>query len=128
MNTSNQTQSWTAPLLAEPTLLTTNFGVAIVKIMHQFDIPELPVIKDGIEVGRLILSHGTALGITLIGIGWQKMEEQRIRQIITDADRHDLPLQSGVFESWDLEGWKRLNDYQFEIIKSLLAAVAARRD
>jgi len=105
------------------------FGLAIGRIMERFGITELPVATAGdTEVGRLVLSSATYMGITLTAVGWERLQEHEIQQVIYDADGHDLPISSGVVGSWDSEGLARLDSHRAEIMDSLLATINGIRD
>jgi hypothetical protein len=105
-----------------------DFGLVVGKMMHHLGILELPVRKDGLQVGMLTLSTATGMGITMTAIAWERVEADEIQHVIHQVDGHDLPLSSGVYASFDSEGLARLDAHRSEIIESLLATITSIRN
>lgn len=108
-------------------LLPERFGLVIGRVMDRSGVPELLVTKGGVEVGTLMLTTAIYMGVTITVVGWERLVGHEIQQFIYDCDKHDQPLSSGVFGSWDREGLARLDAHRLEIIESLVATVATAR-
>ena len=111
-------------LITSPPLSAEQFGLAVGRILHRMGITELRVIKNGVEVGRLRLSTGTGMGVTMTAIAWEPIDDLEIEQTIHDADRHDFTIRSGVYGSWDSAGLARLDANRTEILSSLAQSIS----
>jgi hypothetical protein len=100
------------------------FGLVVGRAMYRVGVPELPVTKDDILIGTLMLTTATHMGVTITVVAWERLEAHDIQQLIYDCDGQDQPLSSGIFGSWDAAGLARLDAHRLEIMEGLIATVA----